>query len=253
MENLTESKIQKVVSEQFFSPNSVKYMAENLFLYDWESDFWIMMKSGLCYEFEIKISRSDFFNDFKHKQKKHLALQHKYTIDIPEWQTDNEKLKAEIEEKCNRVIPNYFYYAVPKELITVEEIPEYAGLIYVEEDGFLVTKKKAPKLTDYKSTVEELNLADKFYYNYRHWRDKNAKNQILVEEMRSMERKDKVLKEKDKCIKADLAEIERLNKLLNEECRINRRIFLRLREILETNNIDVDYQEIENDAIKAVE
>lgn len=85
MENLTESKIQKVVSEQFFSPNSVKYMAENLFLYDWESDFWIMMKSGLCYEFEIKISRSDFFNDFKHKQKKHLALQHKYTIDIPEW------------------------------------------------------------------------------------------------------------------------------------------------------------------------
>ena len=68
-----------------------------------------------------------------------------------------------------------------------------------------------------------------------------------------MERKDKVLKEKDKCIKADLAEIERLNKLLNEECRINRRIFLRLREILETNNIDVDYQEIENDAIKAVE
>lgn len=113
MKQLTESKIQKIVLEQFFAPNSIKYKAENLFIYGWESDAWIMTKSGLCYEFEIKISRSDFFNDFKHKEKKHGFL------------------RASNKQYLN-AIPNFFYYVVSKDLITAEEVPEYAGLCYID-------------------------------------------------------------------------------------------------------------------------
>ena len=31
---------------------------------------------------------------------------------------------------------NYFYYACPENMLTVEDIPEYAGLIYVSEKEF---------------------------------------------------------------------------------------------------------------------
>ena len=43
------------------------------------------------------------------------------------------------------LLPNYFNYVVPTGLITVEDLPEYAGLIYFNEDlSFDIIKK--PKL-----------------------------------------------------------------------------------------------------------
>lgn len=46
----------------------------NLFVYHWESDYIAITKNGYVYEVEIKISRADFLNDFKHKEEKHLLL-----------------------------------------------------------------------------------------------------------------------------------------------------------------------------------
>ena len=145
-----------------------------MFIYSWESDVWILTKSELAYEFEIKISRSDFFNDFKHKTRKHSFL-------------------GAVNKEYLNGIPNYFYYVVPKGLITKEEVPEYAGLCYVDGE-ILYTIKKAPKLTPKKTSAEDLNLTDKFYYNYRHWRNKSGDNQILLEEYRSGERHDQEIK-----------------------------------------------------------
>ena len=95
-----------------------------------------------------------------------------------------------IWEKYYRVAdkkkPNYFYYAVPEGLIDKTEVPEYAGLVYVLPagetrtrdgglcDGFYVVKK-APKLHNGKYTDEELNLAEKFYYNMETWKKRHAK------------------------------------------------------------------------------
>ena len=65
--NLTETDIQDILSIHFLTPNAKKYEMENLFVFGWESDYLCITKSDLIYECEIKISRSDFHNDFKHK------------------------------------------------------------------------------------------------------------------------------------------------------------------------------------------
>ena len=70
----SESSIQKNL-EKRYDLNNVKYTAGNLYLFrhNWETDFLVVQKNGYCYEIEIKISRSDFFNDFK-KKDKHTIL-----------------------------------------------------------------------------------------------------------------------------------------------------------------------------------
>ena len=77
MENgfkFSESFIQRVLNN-FFAFNSVRYNINNLYVFDWESDKLLETKSGYIYEFEIKISRGDFKNDFKHKKDKHIILE----------------------------------------------------------------------------------------------------------------------------------------------------------------------------------
>lgn len=231
MEKLTESKIQRIVLEQFFAPNSIKYKAENLFIYGWESDVWIMTKSGLCYEFEIKISRGDFFNDFKNKAKKHSFL-------------------GARNRKYLNGIPNYFYYVVPKDLISIEEVPDYAGLIYI--DCGIVIIKKAPKLNSKKASSEDLNLADKFYWKYRHWKDKTTDNQILLEEYRSGERHDQIIKDLKETIKQDKDHIKSIEKLYGETYAIDKWIIRSLRKLLDDNQIQYDFRKIEDDAIEKI-
>jgi hypothetical protein len=68
---LTEQKIQRVLGGFIASP---KYRVDGLFVFGWESDKLIWTKAGYIYEFEIKISRSDYLNDFRHKVEKHLLL-----------------------------------------------------------------------------------------------------------------------------------------------------------------------------------
>lgn len=89
----------------------------------YEMDLFKLTKSGQLYEYEIKISRSDFFADAKKnwsgKLSKHeLIRQHKH---------------------CNR-----FFYVVPEGLISIGECPDFAGLIYNKDTKFTIVKD-APK------------------------------------------------------------------------------------------------------------
>lgn len=198
MENnfkFTEEYIQKKL-DGFFAENTKKYVLENLYVFSWESDKLIETRSGLIYEFEIKVSKADFKNDFK-KKDKHVILEGKETH-IPTFDELEPKYKERYEK--NYLVshfkkPNYFYYAVPEGLITVEEVPEYAGLIYVlpyndiNKDGNLVwggfyIAKQAPKLHDTKYTDDDLKLGEKFYYNMLSWKDKfrqEREKQLLAE------------------------------------------------------------------------
>ena len=65
----SEESIQRALRHNFLSPSSVKYFTENLKIYNWESDTIKFTNSGYVYEFEIKISKTDFKNDFKNKKK----------------------------------------------------------------------------------------------------------------------------------------------------------------------------------------
>lgn len=59
-------------------------------------------------------------------------------------------------------VPNRFFYAVPEGLITKEEVPAYAGLLYVTPKG-VVQIKAAPLLHSVKMDLTKI-LLDKFYY-----------------------------------------------------------------------------------------
>ena len=121
----TEDTSQKVLRYGFLSPNSIKYVMENLTVYKWESDTLLVTKSGYAYEIEIKISRADFKNDFKHKEKKHFFLEGKGMKDA---------LGREYDDRWR---PNYFYYAVPEGLISPDEVTVIECSLgkVVEEDG----------------------------------------------------------------------------------------------------------------------
>ena len=186
-EELTEQTIQKRLNH-FFA--SWKYNVDGLFVFSWESDKLLWTKAGYIYEFEIKVSRSDFKADFKHKIAKHLVLssampgeravdqslfeefasqkrkkyQHLSEQDLREW------FDREMDVKDKRM-PNYFYYAVPEGLIQPEEVPPYAGLLWLTKEyqygGGIIRKKQAPCLHKTKYTDGELDLGQKFYYNWK--------------------------------------------------------------------------------------
>lgn len=149
--------------------HNVKYKIENVYVYDWESDFLVIKHvTGYAYEIEIKISRQDYFNDFN-KKHKHEVLLHgfyskeKYNHD--RGADNNEWIKIfDGIEKVNRQRPNRFYYCVPEGLITSSELPSYAGLLYYNLKS--ITKiKEAPLLHKQTFTLYK-ELADKFYSRY---------------------------------------------------------------------------------------
>ena len=239
----SEESIQRALRHSFLSPSSVKYFTENLNVFDWESDVLKFTKSGYVYEFEIKISKADFKNDFKNKKKKHSLFEDK--------NLENKKT------------PNYFYYVVPKDMINVEDVPEYAGLIYVFPHSIgayrFIEIKKAPLLHKNKFDFDNSNLMDKFFYNYIHWKQKHETDLVTYKE-RLDEVKTVDGKKYDYTLPQAVKRIEELEKnmenyqemadnwksLAQEEIRIQRRL---TRKLVELGVTDKELEEITGQTI----
>lgn len=67
---MTAKEINKKLRVKF---DTHKYILENSYVYDWESDFFSVTSSGYAIEVETKLSLSDFKADFK-KENKHKVL-----------------------------------------------------------------------------------------------------------------------------------------------------------------------------------
>jgi len=107
-----------------------------------EMDVVGINRNEYTYEFEIKRSRSDFKADFK-KTYKHYKLQNKlHTKNYNKWIKGK---KTDIIERSIQ-IPNRFYYVCEEGLIKLDEIPKYAGLIYIKNKRDYVEIKNAPLL-----------------------------------------------------------------------------------------------------------
>ncbi len=92
-----------------------------------ECDVLSVSKHDYIYEHEIKISRADYKKDFV-KEKHSNIINENYTRDFK-----GEKLY---------LVPNYFTYVVPSGMISIDELPPYAGLIYFGDDmTFEVVKR----------------------------------------------------------------------------------------------------------------
>lgn len=208
---MTEAKIQKALFNNF---NSHKYRFTNLYFFENESDFLSFLPSGFCYEFEIKISRSDFKADFKkvkhriHESNKtaskfFIRSKREQLLHNPSWELckafpelvdarpyqSYDRHKQQFETKFhlyfnpstqidfgsydNCKLPNKFFYAVPKGLISVDEVPEYAGLVYIDEN------MKCEKIKDgkfiHKEILDVKRVFNKTYYSYESFLIENFK------------------------------------------------------------------------------
>jgi hypothetical protein len=113
---------------------------------DYEADFLMFMKKAskiYCTEYEVKIDHSDFLKD-------------------------SQKVIKHNNYKNGILCPNYFYYIAPDGVISAEEVPEYAGLIEIDEKRMRKTKR-APLLTE-----EEIDMSDAYRKMYNRWWDWRA-------------------------------------------------------------------------------
>ena len=203
-EQVTEQLLQQHLRGWKSNP---KYIVENLYVFDWESDMLIKTRSGYWYEVECKISLADFKNDFTHKRQKHELLKtgewHSLTFvrretdekalskfePLPDYHIERAgnawniyRLSQEISRREHRR-PNYFYYCVPWYISgkVLPLLPNHAGLLVLTECGRLNEVKRASCLHNQKYTDEELKLCDKFYYAYRNWKLNMERHQPTAE------------------------------------------------------------------------
>lgn len=78
------------------------------------------IKGKNIYDFEVKISRGDFVRDGK--KGKHGLI------------------------KRGRYPANFFYYVCPAGMIKRAEVPDYAGLLWVNDKGYVRQRKAAKRL-----------------------------------------------------------------------------------------------------------
>lgn len=162
-----------------YSPIVANYTGRGLS----ECDILAISKADLIYEFEIKISRSDFKKDFT-KEHKHKVLENrKATQKSWRWK-DGEK----VNEQTWFQIPNYFTYLCPAGMIKPEEVPEYAGLLYISEDCTTFEWiKKSPKLHDVRADLTLIrsishNLTCKFIFGGSFMNYMKKRNEELLDE-----------------------------------------------------------------------
>jgi len=151
---ITEAEIQNSLYREYGINKNHGWCCSNTYNYNWECDFISITRAGYVHEYEIKLSKSDFKADFRNKKLKHeiigtgsRAPSH-WENEIMNWpkQTGySQGVKAQFvdgRKPCKR--PNYFWYVCPQGLIDKDQIPEYAGLIYIDDWQKII--KKAPCL-----------------------------------------------------------------------------------------------------------
>ncbi len=172
---MTAKYIQTALLHQY---NKQQYHLLNSYIYNWESDYFHLNKTGYSVEIEIKISRSDFRADFKkekHKLFNSLGEEiienrgsYNRHIDLSSMSQWYQNLDSN-EKKYLKpfFLPNRFYFCTPKGLLRLDELPEYAGLIEVDEKHPYTAKKikEAKLLHKSKQDLSDI-LLEKFYWKY---------------------------------------------------------------------------------------
>lgn len=161
-ENITEYWVLEMLR------GSADYVLPNTFYNSFEADILVISKSKYITEYEVKVSVSDFKNDAK-KRKSY----------------GNKKTKYQLLEEGNHV--SRFYYVVPRGLISKEDVPEFAGLIYASQgaySGIVFEEVKSPKRlnADKISDSKFLHLLRNVYFKYHSERRERKKLKKQIQE-----------------------------------------------------------------------
>ena len=150
----TETSIQYKLWRELEQGRGHRPVAPNVFMPNWsECDMVSVTKSSAWWEFEIKISRSDFKADTEK--------------DMPNgWHGPRTNKHTALHEKTGRG-PGRFIYVTPPGLVTPAEVPAFAGLWEVGHGYRLREIVPAPKLHSLKLTTEEIaKLYVTLYWRY---------------------------------------------------------------------------------------
>ncbi len=172
---MTEKYIQPAIY-RYCKAHKYKYVFPNVHAMLGESDVLSVLPSGHVTEFEIKTNKGDYIAD-KKKKAKHEALNNKNPFPF------RRSLFGEIEYK-HMMIPNYFYYVSPPDIIT--EVPHFAGLMHYQErdkdpnTGWVDLIKKAPRLHREKFSDARLlrivgNISHRFWHMQRENQEMKAR------------------------------------------------------------------------------
>lgn len=159
LSKLTQYNIQKALMQD----NDRDLAIVNHYPYNWfECDFLKITNSGYMYEYEIKLSRSDYNADKRKKQ---------YDNKKQDYVTKHDKLR-----NGDTNGPSKFFFVVPTDMIKVDEVPEFAGLIYAStsiegHSSYLMVRltvvKEAPRLHKTKWDMSRIwKLAKAYQYRY---------------------------------------------------------------------------------------
>lgn len=163
-----------------------KFRINNAFVFREESDFLVINNNDYTHEIEIKISKSDFKADFKkdkHKRISKIIKKDIYTIynkylhysfcnlnlrDYYIKRAKDNKINYPycsfmISKISNSSLPNKFSFCVPEGLIEIKDLPDYAGLFYIDKNNEIIEIKRAKFIHKDKFNKWE-GLATKYYY-----------------------------------------------------------------------------------------
>lgn len=118
-----------------------------------ECDVYEVTEAGYFREYEVKVTRSDFFRDMAKKRQDSWKWEGGKKIDLP------GKVKHQSLAAQDIRGPSRFWFVTPPGLVTVDEIPDFAGLIEVGmgEGNRMPTEReirKAPQLHKVKATID---------------------------------------------------------------------------------------------------
>lgn len=196
-----EKRIQKVLND-YSNEFKYKFYNEYFFKTGNESDFIGIDEIGNCIEIEIKASTQDFKKDFekiRHKvyngyfEGENSIVKNKGVIRSRNisWKECEELKEFIVSEKYDKnicihidksteieiiqilpnMIPNQFYYLCPERKVIVDNLPPYAGLMYLDKEDNIKIVKRAPIIN--KDKIELSLFLDIAYKKYsKHFKDK---------------------------------------------------------------------------------
>lgn len=129
---ITERHVQQQLAQRFIGLAHTHVAPGAQLHLPWIADLITVTRTGMVVENEIKLSRSDFKADFL-KRKKHELLEagdpFREELRAVEYPPYPRLVVYRMLPPKSPIIPNYFRYVCPEEIITREELPPYAGLI----------------------------------------------------------------------------------------------------------------------------
>jgi hypothetical protein len=137
-----------------------------------EFDLLGVRKSGYLDEVEVKLSKSDFKADFKKDVMQEVKTTSLNGCVTTSYEARNKHKMMEY----GKGLPNYFYFLTLKDIVDLEDIPDYAGWVEAECEWNKRTKKwyitlaerKKPKLLHKDKASDDLvaMVYKKGYYRY---------------------------------------------------------------------------------------